>query len=114
MAMNQILQKDASAENVVKVVDWLRKNDEVTMEQKKDVLVGFLRSIDGSALSEADKAALSQTAVKSYEPPKTAHAEIDNRALPAEMDQIERVITMITQPEVEQVTETVAEPVTGV
>ena len=114
MAMNQILQKDASAENVAKVVDWLKKNDEVTMEQKNDMLVGFLRSIDGSSLSEADKAALSQTAVKSYESPRTAHAEIDNRALPAEMDQIERVITMITQPEVEQVAETVAEPVTGV
>ena len=105
MAMNQILQKDASAENVAKVVDWLKK---------KDVLVGFLRSIDGSALNEADKAALSQTAVKTYEPPRTAHAEIDDRALPAEMDRIERFITMITQPEVEQVTETVADPVTGV
>ena len=114
MAMNQILQKDASAENVAKVVDWLKKSDAVTTEQKNDILVGFLRSIDGSALNEADKAALSQTAVKTYEPPRTAHAEIDDRALPAEMDRIERFITMITQPEVEQVTETVADPVTGV
>ena len=115
MAMNQILQKDASAENVAKVVDWLKKNDAVTTEQKNDILVGFLRSIDGSALGKADKATLLQTVVKAYEPAESesASAEVD-RAVSAEMKQIEQFTSMVTHPEVERVTETVGEPVTGV
>lgn len=111
--MNQILKNDASAESVVKAVDWLKKSDEVTTEQKNDMLVGFLQSINGSALEEADKATLQQTVVKAYEPTEAASAEVD-RAVPAEMKQIEQFTSMVTQPEVEQVTETVAEPVTGV
>lgn len=113
IAMNQILKNDASAESVVKAVDWLKKSDEVTTEQKNDMLVGFLQSINGSALEEADKATLQQTVVKAYEPTEAASAEVD-RAVPAEMKQIEQFTSMVTQPEVEQVTETVAEPVTGV
>lgn len=111
--MNQILKNDASAENVVKAVDWLKKNDEVTTEQKNDMLVGFLQSIDGSALGKEDKATLQQTVVKAYEPAEAASAEVD-REVPAAMKQVEQFTSMVTHPEVEQVTETVAEPVTGV